>query len=221
MIACGLCNTKNGTTATYCKKCGHRITTGAPKGTDTDKQREFPQPLAEGQLQPLTPPTLSARLSALPGWVYAWLVFFGLLVTLLEGYPWISIHENTSLDPSNPYAQMFSISNEGYVPLTSISVGCYPDFTASNGVVSQDNEFNADNVADYLGHGDQVTVPCFRIPQFFRVTSGASFPNGSTLRVQVRYAFYHLNLPRLRRTQSFRFRSVTANDGSQHWEFLN
>jgi len=158
----------------------------------------------------------------IPAWGYAAAVLFSIAITLMEGYPWLSIQENAFLDPTDPFSQMFSITNQGYVPLTDVDVDCFPNFQ-STAITMGGSLVSFRNVAGYLEHGGTVTIPCFRIPDIFRTTAPAAERTkrpGATLGVVVSYALYHINLKFLRRSQEFHFRSVVGKDGSQHWIFL-
>jgi len=149
--------------------------------------------------------------------LYGSIVVATLSITLLEGYPWLSIQENAFLDPLDPYSQMFSITNQGYIPLTDVDVNCLPSYTTSANVEFRNIAFPFHGVADYLGHAGTVTIPCFQIADVVKIV-GNKLPN-ATLEIVVTYALYHANVKPLRRSQRFHFRSVIARDQSQHWEF--
>lgn len=78
----------------------------------TRKQKRQPSP-------PVQASQLPVPLPKVPYWkrghkhLYSIIVFATLAITLLEGYPWLSIQTDAILDPSNAYSQMFSIANEG------------------------------------------------------------------------------------------------------------
>jgi len=42
--------------------------------------------------------------------------FLATAITLLEGYPWLSIYEESQLDPANPLPTLFNVANEGHRP---------------------------------------------------------------------------------------------------------
>jgi len=121
------------------------------------------------------------------------------------------------LDPSDPYSEMFQISNTGYIPVTDLDCKCA--FTATflpNGPRFNETAAIFTNFADYLDHGGYITAPCFRTIQLANMRP----KEGAALEVTVSYALYHINLRWLRRSQTFRFKSVTGADRSQHWQFL-
>jgi hypothetical protein len=150
----------------------------------------------------------------IPAWVYATAALFSIVITLAEGYPWLSIQRGGMLDSRNPFSEMFEISNGGYVPLTNLNAYCVPNFVAPH-IHMENNTAEIDNFATYLAHNRTVTLPCF---QLIRVTQ---VPSGARLDIAISYAFYHLNLRWLRRSQVFHFQSIRGEDGSQHWQFLS
>jgi len=143
-------------------------------------------------------------------------VIFSILITLLEGYPWLSIQEGILLDPHNPYSELFSISNGGYAPISDLSADCILDTEDSNGNIFGGDHVIVDHFADYLTHGSNVTIPCFRS----LAIHGVSLTRAD-LSVVITYSFYPITYQRLRRHQTFRFRAVKSSDGSLHWTFLN
>jgi hypothetical protein len=138
-----------------------------------------------------------------------------ILGTLIEIYPWLSIEEDALLDPHNPFSELFVVTNEGYIPVTDLDALC----TGNGSVSARGNTFanirrEDRRFADYLGKGGRVTAPCFRLMH------GISPDSGATLDIKITYAFYHLNLSLLRRSQTFYFKSIIGDDGAQHWQFL-
>jgi hypothetical protein len=150
----------------------------------------------------------------IPAWAYFAFAAFSVGITLLEGYPWLSVEESGFLDPSDPFSQMFKLANGGYVPVTDLFAGCSAD-TSVNGYVFKDTGINLP-LADYLGHEGSVTLPCF---EMFRL-HGAVVPSGSDLKITITYAFFHLNWKPIRRSQEFHFKSIVGSDHSQHWIFV-
>jgi hypothetical protein len=135
------------------------------------------------------------------------------IVTLLEGYPWLSIQEGVLLNPSNPYSELFSISNAGYIPVTDLDASCVVNFQSPHSSMTNSGA-TFRGFAQYIGHGKTATIPCFMTVSAWQVPSGARFD------VYISYAFYHLNFDRLRRHQVFQFQCILGNDGAPHWIFL-
>ena len=148
-------------------------------------------------------------------WKWAVLVFVATVVTLAEGYPWLSIEEGWMLDPHNPLSEMFRVVNGGYLPVTNLDAICETTFTNANHISFYDNRFRFDNFADYLAHDGSATIPCFR------GINSRPMETGTTLDITINYSLYHINFSLLRRSQKFRFRSVTDKAGSHHWIFLS
>ena len=165
---------------------------------------------------PIEPPPTKSLLRRVFQWKYAVLIFLATIITLLEGYPWLSVERGEVLDPRNPYSEMFDARNGGYVPITNLDALCSMKFTDSRG-----NEFDSLNTtyptfASYLGHDGRITIPCFRS----LATEGVQIMNGAELTVTIYYAMYHFNLSFLRKSQKFRFKAIVGKDGSHHWQFL-
>jgi hypothetical protein len=167
-------------------------------------------------LSPTPPPPPLPFWKKLPVAVYAALGVLALLVTLLGSYPWLSIEEGLLLDPFNPYSEMFVVTNTGYIPITNLDAVCNLNMVSGGIKIIQSPGsglifLNFDN---YLGHEGKTTSPCFH-------AVGTAFPveEGATLTMIISYNLWPLTIKPLRRTQTFRFKSVGAKDGSQHWIF--
>lgn len=153
----------------------------------------------------------------LPKWVWVALVVLATVITLLEGYPWLSVEEGARLDERNPYSTLFSVTNEGYIPATDFDSDCSLSFT--------DNErsnFNTTVVnhhfAQRLNHAGKATLPCFRSVLLGQY---ASFTRVGDLTETVTYSLYPFSFKFLRKRQVFRFSAVSGQDGKMHWIFVN
>lgn len=140
-----------------------------------------------------------------------WLVgAVALFVTLVEAYPWLSIQEGVTLNPSNPYSELLEVSNQGYVPLSDLSATCRVGFHL--GRISVSNaRLHFPKFARYLGHGGSVTVPCFSTLNIPTTSEGA------TLDLRISYGFYPLPASLFHRQQAFHFKSVMGKGGTEHW----
>jgi len=150
-------------------------------------------------------------------WFVGMVAFLAALAALLAVYPWLSIQEGSRLDPANPYSQMFTLTNNGYIPVVWLDAICTLTYKTSTGN-TQGNQAIFNPFATYLGHDQQVTVPCFKSLGIRNIRIEA----GATLDVTIVYSFfplgnYHRNF---RRHQDFRFRSVADTSGQAHWQFL-
>lgn len=143
------------------------------------------------------------------------------LITLLQGFPWLSIEEQSFLNPSNPYSQMFKVVNTGYIPITSVTAKCKSSFTANGSTIRNINldslAISHSNFADYLAHEGAATIPCFDDI----VLNDVRTSKGATLEIEVTYAFYHVNLHFLRKSQIFRFQTAVGGDGNSHWVYVS
>jgi hypothetical protein len=159
----------------------------------------------------------------IPGWVKTVIIGATLIITLLEGYPWLSTQENGLLDPNNALTEMWLVQNDGYIPVTNLGAICAPAAAFSRPGADVEETgirgigFKFDNFADYLGHAGTVTLPCFHAVGVQNLRS----MTGSELEVEVTYAFYGLDFPILRRSQEFRFECVVGSDYVQHWIYKN
>jgi|SRR5215472_452938 len=166
---------------------------------------------------PSPPPTVVSVpfWTRIPRWLYAVGTVLAIVITLLEGYPWLSVEEGPILDARNPLTEMFRVVNGGYVAVTDLDANCNVTIETSNHVLLDHNNFSFSRFADYLAHDGRTTIPCFRSighKQLF---------DGSKLDVTITYALYHLNISVLRRSQTFHFKSVPDSSGILHWVFLS
>jgi hypothetical protein len=168
---------------------------------------------------PSQPPSPDSILfwKKIPGWVYLCVVALSVVITLVSGYPLFSCNGGERLDPSDPYSEMFTLTNEGYVPVTDPQVDCLymmkiVKFGQST-IISIPFRIQLESTGS-IGHGGKITAPCFA------KVNGLDPVPGSKLDVTVSYAFWHLNLHWLRRSQTFHFLSVGGSNNSLHWQFL-
>jgi hypothetical protein len=186
--------------------------------------REAGLPLPQKPPSPPQLPISEHPLKRIPKWIYVVLVGATLLVTLFEGVPWLSIQPGDSLNPLDPYATMFSVSNGGYVPLTDLTAECNFGFNANAThalhFMASDDTAIFPHFATWLWHDGRATVPCF---DMLKRAFGDNFYNfgGAHLQVKITYSFMGLNAERLRRSQTFDFRAIAATDRSQHWEYIH
>ena len=144
---------------------------------------------------------------------------------MLEGYPWLSIQRDDSLSTTNPYATLFSVANEGYIPLTDLDANCGPDFGDTKYTFGiRDSALVYHHFAQWLAHSDRVTLPCFHAINLIGGTDLAGQLKASDivkLTISVSYTFMYINVPFLRRSETFNFSAVRADDGSLHWKFIH
>lgn len=151
----------------------------------------------------------------IPAWIYALLGGLAIVVTLLEGYPWLSVEEGPILEPHNPLSEMFQVVNGGYVTVTDLDAHCIVTMESTHHVSFNDSGFNFPGFANYLAHDGRTTIPCFRSIR------GLEFLDGSKLDIVITYAMFHANIKFLRKSQTFHFKSVADRQGLLHWQFLS
>ena len=144
-----------------------------------------------------------------------------LLVTLLEGWPWLRVEKDFSLDSKNPFSETFLVVNGGYLPITNLNANCTVGFIANSPQIknahTSDSEIGFQHFAHYLAHDGRATIPCFQSVGI----EGPILISEATLIIKINYAFPHADLKLLRPSQKFNFRSIRAKDGSQHWQQIN
>lgn len=193
--------------------------TGLPK--DKKQQRIAPRRerlSAEAQARSSKP--LWRRI---PSSLWAVIVVATLVITLLEGVPWLSVEENELLDQNNPYSALFFVENDGYAPISDLDAICEANLTTEAPQFITNNVFQFDHFADYIAHSGRATIPCFHaIGRTGRVFIGTnSRVMRGDLKITISYSFYPVSWHRLRRHQSFRFKAVADKNGSLHWTFAS
>jgi hypothetical protein len=145
-------------------------------------------------------------------------------ITLLEGYPWISLQKDESLNPANPYRTMFVAVNEGYVPLSSIEVSCISTFKTTTGAFDH-------NVATYpigatIWHEGRFTIPCTHVLKSTNdpdsgpwITAGVDEVTEADMDVAISYSILGISMKPFRRSRSFHVKAEKSADSSWHWSF--
>ena len=161
--------------------------------------------------------SLLSVLRKMPFW--AWLVVIALTtgITLLEGFPWLSVEEGARLDDRNPYSTLFSLTNEGYFPVTNLSVVCELTFVDNRYSDFHERSIR-DGFAEKLNHSDKATIPCF---DSVAIDQNTSFRSVGDLTATVAFSVYPFYSNRFRRHRTFRFRAVPGPDGRMHWTYSN
>src|SRR5664279_5448986 len=97
----------------------------------------------------------------IPKPIYAVLGIAALAVTLLEGYPWLSIQEGSLTDPGNPFSEMFKVVNGGYVPVTNLDAVCLLGGEQPGRVYISPGAYKIiqTGFANYLEHDKAATIP--------------------------------------------------------------
>src|SRR5690348_13377828 len=108
------------------------------------------------------PPPKKSFWRLVPRWIWIWIVAFSVLITLAEAFPWLSVQNGRILDPRNPYSELFTLKNEGYVPVTDLTAICMMSFTDTHENGFSDTKVTYPNFAKYMPHAASATIPCFR-----------------------------------------------------------
>ena len=167
------------------------------------RHRKNQQPIKPPSLPP--PPSMWRRLPAAIWWSVG---AFAIFATLLQAYPWLAIEQGSLLNPSNPYSELFVVSNQGYIPLAHVDAACVVNYDSPNSHF-RNSGTRFPNFAGYLSHGSSATVPCFMTLDTNQV------PTGARLDVMISYALYPLDFRR--HIQVFHFVNIIGIDGQPHW----
>jgi hypothetical protein len=156
-------------------------------------------------------------------WVFGktWLLLslIAVLVGLYQAWPSLSVEEGARVDERNPYSTLFSVANEGYLPVTDLDVICHANFSVGRGT-AQDNDFAWNQFAKILRHSEKSTIPCFKIVGF-GPNGSPPFSTVGDLTATVSYSPWPLKIRWMRRTQEFHFKAFQGPDGHFVWTYVN
>ena len=149
-------------------------------------------------------------------WAYTALAGVGLLIAYAALWPQLSINQDFSFDSQNAFNTSFSVINEGFLPLTNLSVTCTGGFTMH----TEDGKFSGSfgSTTDYPNFSKRLTfkhrmsLPC----NHNVVANGHPLDPGATLGVIIRYRIFGLPIPR---PQTFNFLAVAGADRRLHWQY--
>jgi len=213
------------------------------RGRKKERQKQRKATLTAPQL-PSQPPTLPASLASshtpeqphrpslwrwlkFPKW--AWVVssvlatVLATVITLFEGYPWLSVSEGSSLDTADPFSELFKVTNDGFAPVMSLDADCWMNTKFKNTTTHIEignNTFGFPNFAGKLYHSRSASLPCFKV--FDENIGHLPSPLAEAeMSVSVSYSFWPLKRRSWRRKQTFNFTGVKARNGEWHWLFDN
>jgi len=178
------------------------------------------EPQKPTQPQPPQPPVKRPFWKRIPGSIWGALVLLTLLITLLEGYPWLSVEIGERIEPNEPYTTLFQVVNEGYAPISHLDAECSFSIEASteklkdiqmSNIVQQAHDF-----AQFLTHARRATIPCNLL-----VLPGPKQIKAATFEITISYSFYPFTIQFLRRHQHFRFRGIPDSKGNIKWTFVS
>jgi len=155
-----------------------------------------------------------------PRSLWAILSVGAILVGLFVLYPSLSINEDYSFDAFFPYNSSFSIINEGYWPIADLSATCSANFTmrpwttdpSDKSGMNLHTEDNHKDFSKQLRYKQRVTLPC----NHNVVANGHRIDPGAKLKITVSYRFIGT---KVRRSQSFNFRTVMGWSGQSYWQY--
>jgi hypothetical protein len=145
------------------------------------------------------------------GWVV------GVAVTVLSlgtfGWPRLSASSLTSLDPKNPFATPFTISNDGWLPLYDVTYSCTVEEMIYRGRrLMWDAEASRNEIFPALRMNQKATCQC----SFFMRPPAAETNITATLDVSYR-PFPAPASWGWRARKRFRFKTAAGADGNLYW----
>jgi hypothetical protein len=145
-------------------------------------------------------------------WGWGLVLVLTTAITLLEGYPWLSVvGRSTPMYSATPFSTLFDVTNDGYLPATSLDAVCMPYF-------SQVENFGREyrNFANRLLHSQRATLPCFHMIYLARGTSG-----DFGFKIRVTYYVWPFTCKICRRSQTFAFKGMLDSGGGVQWMSVN
>lgn len=174
------------------------------------RKRKGPPPQRQSKTLPIARRSILRRL---PAWLWFCIVLATVVVTLGEGWPWLSVSEVTNLDSHNPYSTVFQLSNAGYIPAVNLDAKCVSSFSVgTNSFDSVSGGFS--HFAKQLNHSDRADIPCFR--SFV----GGPFSDVKHLDVVITYSVWPFH-SEFRISKTFRFSLLTTSANLPYWTFEN
>jgi len=178
----------------------------------------------KSQLTPQRVPLAKSRqehkpvLKRVTGWVWGLVVAFSGLIAYASLWPQLSINPDFSFDSQNAFNTSFSVTNEGLLPLTDLSVTCTGNFVMH----ADGNQFsgNLGTSTDYPNFSKRLTfkrrlsLPC----NHNVVANGHPIDPGATLGIKIRYRI--LGLP-ISKPQIFNFLALAGADKQLHWAYTD
>jgi hypothetical protein len=147
----------------------------------------------------------------IPKGVYAAICGLAVLVGLLVLYPWLSLEQGERLRPMDPFGIVLNVSNDGYIPMTDVSVVCAFDMVDEMGNTFTDVSGRFGHVAKSLPFRHRLSLPCFKAVSLEGVR-----PRQVKLKAIVSYDIWHFPF---RRTQEFILKGEPDSRGEWHWLF--
>lgn len=144
----------------------------------------------------------------------------------MQGYPWLSIDANGSLDPKNPYSTKFNLTNTGYIPVYDVYATCYVTLDTDENSRITNLPIGMGKFSDRIGHGDFRTIPCFQTialisSHTFAALGVAGNIHHAKFGIAIDYSFFPHSPRTLWRRQSFNFKGVRNSVGYLEWIFVD
>jgi hypothetical protein len=147
-------------------------------------------------------------------WIAGAATLAGLLIAVLQGYPWLSVEGASFGNPNDPFSELFYVKNDGYVSAVDLSADC--SLTGSAQGVHFDRGTVVTSVfARSLVHSSRAMLPCNKVVPISHLPLAQM-----DYTVTVHYSVWPLTFQFLRRHQSFHFSGVNNENGQTLWTFV-
>jgi hypothetical protein len=144
------------------------------------------------------------------------IVAFSVVIAYSAVWPTLVVTPDFSFDSQNAFNTSFSVSNEGLLPLTDLSITCTGNFVMH----TEGNQFsgNFGTSTDYpefskwLPFKHRLSLPC----NHNVVANGHPIDPGAKLGIKIRYKIFGLPIGR---PQTFNFLALVGADNQPHWAY--
>jgi len=142
-------------------------------------------------------------LKRFPLWSYGFVALALVFACMLQFHSWVSVGQRDSQDRRDAFATPFYVTDNGYLSLLRVLVEC--DYVKRDGT----HLAHIAKTLSNLTFKNRQTLPC-------AVNHGNDPGERSNVQFTVKVEYRVTGLP-LRRSQTFRFKSVTLPDGTYLW----
>jgi hypothetical protein len=143
--------------------------------------------------------------------VYAALTLLGLFVTFFVLWPWLSLDKSGSLDPSNALKTLFFATNEGFLPLTDLTVTCLVTARANSRGITINAPPVTQHPSHFLTYKKKTNLFCERA-----IFTGPVDWDSISMHISINYGVLYLpiHVP-----QTFSVEGEKSADGTWQWLF--
>jgi hypothetical protein len=169
-------------------------------------------------------PTQLTFLRRIPSWGKVLITVFTVSTTVIslvfifvQAKPWLTVDEGERLDPQNQYSSLFSVRNDGYLPVTNLEANCHIQPSVNSYGNYFDITDSTQQFAASLSYSQRATLPCFSMVSF---GGSPPLPGFGDLTITVTYSVYPFSFRWLRKSQQFHFKAIPGKDNRMHWIYV-